>query len=100
MSQKELESQEIREENRKIRFLRFLVDLSILSIQQGDFTLEEASEMVAEVKWAALNLFPEKELAFELIYRPRFQKVIEARFGKPLSGHPSRASDRFDSQPR
>jgi len=81
MVQKEPVDQEIREENRKIRFLRFLVDLSILSIQQGDFTLEEASEMVAEVKWTALNLFPGKEAAFELIYRPRFQRVIAERFG-------------------
>jgi hypothetical protein len=85
MIQKETEGQEIREENRKIRFLRFLVDLSILSIQQGDLTLEEASERVAEVKRAALNLFPGKELAFELIYQPRFQRVIEARFGFPLT---------------
>jgi len=85
MIQKELESQEIREENRKIRYLRFLVDLSILSIQQGDITFEEASKMVEEVKKAALNLFPDKELAFELIYRRRFQRVIEARFGLPLT---------------
>ena len=85
MTQKEPESQEIREENRKIRFLRFLVDLSILSIQQGDITFEEASEMVSNVRRAALNLFPGKELAFELIYRPRFQRVIEARFENPIT---------------
>jgi hypothetical protein len=81
MNQNGPEDQEIREENRKIRFLRFLVDLSILSIQQGDFTLEEASEMVAEVRRAALTLFPGKELAFELIYRPRFGRAIQERFG-------------------
>jgi len=81
MVQKEPVDQEIREENRKIRFLRFLIDLSILSIQQGDLTLEEASAMVSDVKRAALNLFPGKEAAFELIYRPRFQRVIAERFG-------------------
>jgi len=81
MTQKEPESQEIREENRKIRFLRFLVDLSILSIQQGDLTLGEASEIVVDVRRAALNLFPGKELAFELIYQPRFERAIQERFG-------------------
>jgi len=81
MTQKEPESQEIREENRKIRFLRFLVDLSILSIQQGDLTLGEASEIVVDVKRVALNLFPGKESAFELIYQPRFVRAIQERFG-------------------
>lgn len=76
-----MESQEIKEENRRIRFLRFLVDLSIRSIQQEDLSLDEALGLVEEVRKAALNLFPGKELAFELIYWPRFQRAIEARFG-------------------
>lgn len=76
-----MENQEIKEENRRIRFLRFIVDLSIRSIQQGDLSLDEALGLVEEVKRAALNLFPGKALAFELIYRPRFQRAIEARFG-------------------
>ena len=72
---------EIREENRKIRYLRFLVDFSILSIQQDDLLLQEALELVGELKRAACNLFPGKEETFELIYRPRFNRVIEERFG-------------------
>ena len=81
MNNREMESQEVKEENRRIRFLRFLVDLSIQSIQEKDLSLEEAFGLVEEAKRAALNLFPGKELAFELIYRPRFQRAIEARFG-------------------
>lgn len=76
---------EIEEENRRIRFLRYLVDFSILSIQEGDLTREKALELVEEVKRAACGLFPGKEEAFELIYRPRFRKAIEARFG-PAQG--------------
>lgn len=72
---------EIREENRKIRFLRFLVDFSLLSIQQDDLSPEEALRIVEDVKKAACNLFPGKEEAFELIYRPRFERVIQERFG-------------------
>ena len=71
----------IREEDRKIRYLRFLVDFSILSIQQEDIHLEEALERVEEVKRAACSLFPGKEETFELIYRPRFHRVIQERFG-------------------
>jgi hypothetical protein len=77
----EIKENEIREENRKIRFLRYLVDFSLLSIQQEDLTLEEALKVVEDVKHAACNLFPGKEETFELIYRPRFDRVIQERFG-------------------
>jgi len=75
------EKGEVREENRRIRYLRFLVDFSILSIQQDDLSLEAAQQLVEDVKRAACNLFPGKEETFELIYRQRFNRVIEERFG-------------------
>jgi len=71
-------------EDRKIRFLRYLVDFSILSIEQDDLDLEASLKLVEDVKQAALNLFPDKENVFELIYRPRFQRIIEERFGVKL----------------
>ena len=74
-------AREAAEENRRIRYLRFLVDFSILSIQQDDLSLEEAQELAEDVKKAACNLFPGKEETFELIYRPRFDRVIQERFG-------------------
>ena len=76
-----MRERDIREENRKIRYLTFLVDFSILSIQQEDLHLEEALELVEDVKRAACGLFPGKEEIFELIYRPRFHRVIQERFG-------------------
>ena len=76
-----MDEREIREENRKIRYLRFLVDFSILSIQQEDLHLEEALERVEDMKRATCSLFPGKEETFELIYRPRFHRVIQERFG-------------------
>lgn len=79
-----LEEKEKREEDRKIRFLRYLVDFSILSIEQEDLTLEMALKLVEDVKQAALNLFPGKENVFELIYRPRFKRIIEEKFGIKL----------------
>ncbi len=72
---------EVRAENRKIRYLRYLVDFSILSIQQDDLSLAQAREIVEEVKQVACALFPGKEETFELIYRPRFNRVIQERFG-------------------
>ena len=76
-----MEENAVREENRRVRFLRFLVDLSLLSIQQEELCLEDAEKVAEDVKQAACNLFPGKEETFELIYRPRFQRVIQERFG-------------------
>ena len=77
----DIKQKEIGEENRKIRYLRFLVDFSILSIQQDDLYLEDAQELVENVKRATCSLFPGKEETFELIYRPRFNRVMQERFG-------------------
>jgi hypothetical protein len=85
-----MDEKEIKEENRKIRYLRFLVDFSILSIQQDDLLLEEALKLVEEVRRAACSLFPGKEETFELIYRPRFDRVIQERFG-PIFPSPDRS---------
>jgi hypothetical protein len=78
------EDSQIKEENRKLRYLRFLVDFSILSIQQDDLILEEAQELVEDVKRAVCSLFPGKEETFELIYRPRFNRVIEEKYRSSL----------------
>ena len=73
--------EEVQQENRKIRYLRFLVDFSIVSIQQGDVSLGEALRVVEDVKRVGCTFFPGKEETFELIYRPRFNRVIQERFG-------------------
>jgi hypothetical protein len=81
---REISETEVKEENRKLRYLRFLVDFSVLSIQQDDLLPEEAQELVKDVKRAACSLFPGKEETFELIYRPRFNRVIEERYRSSL----------------
>ena len=76
-----MEENSVKEENRRVRYLRVLVDLSLVSIQQEELSREKAERVVEDVKQAACNLFPGKEETFELIYRPRFQRVIHDRFG-------------------
>ncbi len=72
---------EIEEENRKIRRLQLMMNM-VMQVIAGDpnLTIEEASELVAGTKRAALALFPDKELAYELLYRPRLQRLINERF--------------------
>jgi len=70
----------MRAENRNLRFLRFLVDLALMEIRAGRFTLEEAEKVVENVRSQALQLFPGKETAFDWIYRPRFRRAITETF--------------------
>jgi hypothetical protein len=72
---------EIEEERRKIRRLQLMVDM-VLSVlfQDPELTLDEAMEMINNCKNAALAMFPDKELAFDLIYKPRLQRVVNERF--------------------
>jgi hypothetical protein len=69
------------EEARKIRRLQMMMSM-VLSVigQDPDLTVEEASEMAANAKRAALAMFPDKELAYDLIYKPRLQRLMNERF--------------------
>lgn len=72
--------QAIRTENRNLRYLRFIVDLAISEIRAGRYTRVQAEKVVDNIRSQTLHLFPGKELVFDLIYRPRFQKAITETF--------------------
>jgi hypothetical protein len=74
------QTQAIREENRNLRYLRFLVDLALAEIRAGRLTRTQAEAVVRNIRSQALKLFPGKETAFDLIYRPRFQRAITETF--------------------
>ena len=69
------------EEGRLIRRLQFMMNLVMQTIaQDSTLTIDEASQMIADAKKAALAMFPDKELAYEIIWRPRFQRLMRERF--------------------
>jgi hypothetical protein len=70
--------EQIDEESRRIRRLRILVHLTLDTIASGDLSAEEAAGMIAATRRAALEMFPGKERAFDLIYRPQFQRMMNA----------------------
>ncbi len=71
---------EVEEENRKVRRLRFMVDFSLEYIRTQRLTHEEAIVMIEGVRRFALKLFPDKEEAFDMIYAPRFRRLLNAKF--------------------
>jgi hypothetical protein len=79
--QKAETADEAAEEARKIRRLQLIISMVMSVIgQDPSLTLEEASELAAGAKRAALALFPDKELAFDLLYKPRLKRLIRDRF--------------------
>jgi len=73
--------EELQEESRKIRRLQMVVNMVTQVIaQDSSLTVDEASEMVADTRKAALLMFPDKELAFNLIYWPRLQRLMRERY--------------------
>lgn len=69
------------EEARKIRRLQLMINMVMCVISQDpNLTVEEASELAAGAKRAALAMFPDKELAFDLLYKPRLQRLMKERF--------------------
>ena len=70
--------EEIDEESRRLRRLRILVRLTLETIAAGDVTAEEAAGMIAATRRVALEMFPGKERAFDLIYKPQFQRMMHA----------------------
>ena len=76
-----LAAQEAEEEARKIRRLQVMISMVMSVIAQDpNLTVEEASELAANAKRAALAMFPDKELAFDILYRPRLQRLMRERF--------------------
>jgi len=75
------EHREREEESKKIRRLQVMISMVMSVIgQDPNLTVEEASELAAGAKRAALAMFPDKELAYDLLYKPRLQSLIRERF--------------------
>ena len=69
------------EEGKLIRRLQMMMNMVMQVIaQDGTLTVDDASQMIADSRKAALAMFPGKELAYDLIWRPRFQRLMRERF--------------------
>jgi len=69
------------DEARRLRRLQMMMSMVMSVISQDpDLTLEEAAEISANARRAALSMFPDKELAYDILYRPRLQRLMNERF--------------------
>jgi len=74
-------NQEKAEEAQRIRRLDVLMQM-VVDLIESDRSLpvEQASLMVANARRLALALFPDKTLAFDLLYWPRLQRMMRRRY--------------------
>ncbi len=72
---------EILEENRRARRLQIVVDLVLNTVAQSDISVDEAAELAARTRQYALTLFPNKSLAYDIIYLPRFKRLMAEKYG-------------------
>ena len=76
-----ISAEERAEEQKLIRRLQMMMNMVMQVIaQDGSLTVDEAAQMIADSRKAALAMFPGKELAYDLIWKPRFQRLMRERF--------------------
>ena len=67
-------------EEKKLRRLGRAMDIAVALLWRIDLTLEEAQDVVNHAKRTALQLFPDKEETFDLIYGARFRRVLIEKY--------------------
>ena len=67
-------------EERKLRRLGRAMDLAAVLLWRVDLTLDEARDIVNHAKRTALELFPDKEETFDLIYGSRFRRILVEKY--------------------
>ena len=76
-----ISAEERAEEQKLIRRLQMMMNMVMQVIaQDASLTIDDAAQMIADSRKAALAMFPGKELAYDLIWRPRFQRLMRERF--------------------
>ena len=80
-SQPGQEAQSREQEQRNLKRLQVMMQFLLATIAQDrSMTVEDAAQLVAHTRNAALRMFPGKEIAFNLLCRPRIQRAMRERF--------------------
>ncbi|HBR17727.1 MAG: hypothetical protein A3G39_00475 [Deltaproteobacteria bacterium RIFCSPLOWO2_12_FULL_43_16] len=73
--------EDIKQEDKNLRYLKHMVNFNMALIAQTDMSIEDALQIVTSVKEFAVRLFPEKGHVFDMIYGPRFRRLINEKYG-------------------
>lgn len=70
---------ELLEEEFKLKRLRWIVDRTAADLQWKTVSESEADHRIARTRNQVLELFPEGGELFDLLYRPRFERISRER---------------------
>ncbi len=74
-------------EEENIKMLRYMVDITQAILMQSELTLTEAYRLLESTKESVLALFPDKEGVYDIIYTPRFRRIIAEKFSGEIMWH-------------
>jgi hypothetical protein len=69
--------EELREEELRIRRVRWIVDLTAGVIMQSRMHRTEAEQLVRGVRTMILRLFPGGDETYEIVYARRFRRLLD-----------------------
>ena len=69
--------EQLADETRRVRKVRQLVDISTSFIMQSNMSRAEAELLVKSVRDRILTLFPDGATTYEVVYAPRFTRLID-----------------------
>jgi len=71
----------LQEEQHRIRRMRLLVDVTVQVLSEDEkLTFCEALRLIEAARTAVLRLFPDKDDTFNLVIRPRLERIVHERF--------------------
>ena len=69
------------QERRNLRRLQLMMQVLLASIAQDrSMTVDDAAQLVAHTRNAALRMFPGKESTYNMLCRPKIQRAMRERF--------------------
>jgi hypothetical protein len=74
--------EQLADEAARARKVRQLVDIATSLIMQSGMTRHDAENLAAAVRERILDLFPDGEQTYEIIYASRFRRIID-EFSRP-----------------
>lgn len=80
-----MDAEALREENRRVAWLRWKGDLlRAVLYQDSSLDLSAARQLVSVFREEVAERFPGKEGTFDLILWPRFDRILRERWGEGL----------------
>lgn len=69
---------DLRDEQRRLRRVRFIVDFTSSVLMQSGLSRTEGEELIAAARERILELFPGREETYDILYARRFARLLDS----------------------